>query len=142
MYLWIKAFHVISVISWMAVLFYLPRLFIYHTENKDNKEFVKVVKVMEYKLHKFIGIPAFWATIITGVLMLVLNPAVFKSGGWIHLKLTAAILMIGYYIHMSFVRKSLEKENYIYSSKFLRLYNEVPTILMIIIVIMAIVRPF
>ncbi len=142
MYLWIKAFHVISVISWMAVLFYLPRLFIYHTENKDNKEFVKVVKVMEYKLHKFIGIPAFWATIITGVLMLVLNPAVFKSGGWIHLKLTAAILMIGYYIHMSFVRKNLERENYIYSSKFLRFYNEIPTILMIIIVIMVIVRPF
>ena len=142
MYLWIKAFHVISVISWMAVLFYLPRLFIYHTENKDNKEFVKVIKVMEYKLHKFIGIPAFWATIITGVLMLALNPDIFKSGGWIHLKLTAALLMIGYYIHMSFVRKSLEKENYIYSSKFLRLYNEVPTILMIIIVIMAIVRPF
>ncbi len=142
MYLWIKAFHVISVISWMAVLFYLPRLFIYHTENKDNKEFVKVIKVMEYKLHKFIGIPAFWATIITGVLMLALNPDIFKSGGWIHLKLTAALLMIGYYIHMSFVRKSLEKENYIYSSKFLRLYNEIPTILMIIIVIMAVVRPF
>ena len=142
MYLWIKAFHVISVISWMAVLFYLPRLFIYHTENKDNKEFVKVVKVMEYKLHKFIGIPAFWATIITGVLMLVLNPYIFKSGGWIHLKLTAALLMIGYYIHMSFVRKNLERENYIYSSKFLRFYNEIPTILMIIIVIMVIVRPF
>lgn len=142
MYLWIKAIHVISIISWMAVLFYLPRLFIYHTENKDNKDFVKVVKVMEYKLHKFIGIPAFWGTLITGLLLLYLNPALFKTGGWIHLKLTAAVLLILYYIHLAVIRKNLEIENYKYSSKFLRFYNEVPTILMIIIVIMVIVRPF
>ncbi len=142
MYLWIKALHVISVISWMAVLFYLPRLFIYHVENKDKREFVSIVKVMEYKLHKFIGIPAFWGTVITGILMLFMNSDIFKSGGWIHLKLTMAVLLILYYIHLAFIRKNLEKENYIYSSKFLRIYNEVPTILMIIIVIMVIVRPF
>jgi len=142
MYLWIKALHVISVISWMAVLFYLPRLFIYHTENKEKENFVQVVKIMEYKLHKFIGIPAFWGSIITGILMLTLNPDIFKSGGWIHLKLTAAILMIAYYIHLSVIRKNLENNNYKYSSKFLRLYNEIPTLLMIVIVIMVVVRPF
>lgn len=141
MYLWIKALHVISVISWMAVLFYLPRLFIYHTENKNNKDFIKIVKVMQYKLHKFIGIPAFLATVITGILMIALNIDIFKSGGWIHFKLTAAILMIAYYLHLSVIRKNLENDNYKYSSRFLRLYNEIPTILMIIIVIMAIVRP-
>ncbi len=142
MYIWIKAFHVISVIAWMAVLFYLPRLFVYHVENKEKREFLEVVKVMEYKLHKFIGIPAFWATVLTGLTMIFLNPDIFKTGGWIHIKLTAAILLIAYYIHISVIRRKLEKDQCTKTGRFFRIYNEVPTILMIIIVIMAIVRPF
>ncbi len=142
MYLWIKAFHIISIISWMAVLFYLPRLFVYHVENWDKKEFVSVVKVMEYKLHKYIGIPAFWGTVLSGIALIAVNPEIFKSGGWIHLKLTLALLLIAYYIHLSIIRKKLENDQYYKSGKFFRIYNEVPTILMIIIVIMAIVRPF
>ncbi|WP_456381988.1 protoporphyrinogen oxidase HemJ [Persephonella sp.] len=142
MYLWIKALHVISVISWMAVLFYLPRLFVYHAENRDKKEFVSVVKVMEYKLHKYIGIPAFWGTVLTGLAMIGMNPEIFKSGGWIHLKLTAALLLIGYYIHLAIIRRKMENDQCHRSGKFFRIYNEVPTILMIIIVIMAVVRPF
>ncbi|HIE58985.1 MAG TPA: protoporphyrinogen oxidase HemJ [Persephonella sp.] len=142
MYLFIKALHIISVISWMAVLFYLPRLFVYHVENKDNKEFVKVVKVMEYKLHKFIGIPAFWGTLITGILMIALNPEIFKTGLWIHIKLTLALLLIAYYIHLSVLRKQLETDQCKKSGKFFRIYNEVPTILMILIVLLVILRPF
>jgi putative membrane protein len=142
MYIWIKAFHVISVIAWMAVLFYLPRLFVYHAENKNKQEFVSIIKVMEHKLFKYIGVPSFWATIITGLAMIGLNPEIFKTGGWIHLKLTAAILLIIYFIHLGIIRKKLEKDQCKMSGKFFRLYNEVPTILMIIIVIMAIVRPF
>ena len=142
MYLWLKAFHVISVISWMAVLFYLPRLFVYHAENRENKVFVKVVKVMEYKLHKFIGIASFWATVLSGLALLFLNPEIFKTGGWIHVKLTAAVLMIGYYIHTAIIRRRLENDQCDKSGRFFRMYNEIPTILMIIIVIMVIVRPF
>lgn len=142
MYLWIKAFHVISFVSWMAALFYLPRLFIYHVENKDNKEYVKVVKVMEYKLHKYIGVPALWATVITGLLMIFLNTELFKTGGWIHLKLTFAVLLVVYHFHLAKIRKNLENENYKYSSKFLRFYNEFPTVALIVIAIMAVVRPF
>jgi len=126
----------------MAVLFYLPRLFVYHVENKDNKEFVKVVKVMEYKLHKFIGIPAFWGTLITGILMIALNPEIFKTGLWIHIKLTLALLLIAYYIHLSVLRKQLETDQCKKSGKFFRIYNEVPTILMILIVLLVILRPF
>ena len=142
MYLWIKAFHIISVISWMAVLFYLPRLFVYHSENRDKKEFLQVVKIMEYKLHKYIGIPAFWGTVLTGLLMISLNPELFKSGGWIHLKLAAATLLIAYYIHLAIIRRKLENDQCNKSGKFFRFYNEIPTVLMIIIVVMAIVRPF
>ncbi len=87
MYLWIKAIHIIFMVSWMAVLFYLPRLFVYHAENKDNKEFVKIVKVMEKRLFYVIGIPAFVITLITGLSMIFMNPELFKSGGWLHAKL-------------------------------------------------------
>jgi putative membrane protein len=142
MYLWIKAFHIISVISWMAVLFYLPRLFVYHAENKDKKEFVSVVKIMEYKLYKYIGVPAFWGTILTGVGMIAMNPDIFKTGGWIHLKLTAALLLILYFFHLSVIRKRLEKDICEKSGKFFRMYNEIPTVLMIVIVIMAVAKPF
>ncbi len=142
MYLWLKAFHVISVISWMAVLFYLPRLFVYHVENKDKKEFVSVVKTMEYKLHKFIGIPAFWATVLSGLGLIFLNPEIFKTGGWIHVKLTAAVLLIIYYIYTAYLRRKLEKDLCDKSGKFFRIYNEIPTILMIVIVVMVIVKPF
>jgi len=142
LFLWVKAFHVIAVITFMAVVFYLPRLFVYHLENKDKKEFVEVVKVMEYKLHKFIGVPSFWGVLLTGLGMLFLNPQVFKSGGWIHLKVLLGLLMLAYYISLAFFRRKLEAGNCSKSAKFFRVYNEVPTILMIIIVILAIVRPF
>lgn len=142
MYIWLKAVHVISVIAWMAVLFYLPRLFVYHVENKDKKEFVNVVKIMEYKLHKYIGIPSFWATILTGLSLIFINPELFKTGGWLHAKLTVATLLILYYISLAYFRKKLEQDNCNKSSKFFRIYNEVPTVLMIIIVILVIVKPF
>ena len=76
-YNWILAFHVMSFTSWMAVLFYLPRLFIYHREHADNKAFGEVVKIQEYKLYAYIGVPAMWATILSGVVMLYLNPGIF-----------------------------------------------------------------
>ncbi|GAB6072685.1 protoporphyrinogen oxidase HemJ [Venenivibrio stagnispumantis] len=141
-YIWIKAIHIIFVISWMAVLFYLPRLFVYHAENKDNDGFVKVVKIMEKKLFYVIGIPAFVITLITGIAMIILNPELFKSGGWLHAKLTAVALLIGFFIHNEIVRRRFEKDLCNKSGKFFRIYNEIPTILMIIIVILVIVKPF
>ena len=89
-YNWILAFHVMSLISWMAVLFYLPRLFVYHTEHAGNAGFVEVVKIQEYKIYHYIGVPAMWATILSGGAMIALNPGLFQSGGWLHAKLTAA----------------------------------------------------
>ncbi len=142
MYLWVKALHIISFVSWMAVLFYLPRLFVYHAEQRENKDFIKVVKVMERRLYYGIGMPAFTLTLISGLWMIGLNPSIFQSGMWIHIKLTAVALLIAYYFHNGYVRKKLEKDECNKSGKFFRIYNEIPTILLIIIVIMAIVRPF
>jgi putative membrane protein len=141
-YSWILAFHVMSFVSWMAMLFYLPRLFIYHRENADTREFTKVVEVQEYKLFKYIGVPAMWATIITGALMLYLNSAIFSSGGWIHAKLLLIAFLIAYHISLNSIRKTLLENPHYKSSKYLRIYNEVPTLLMIFIVIMVVVKPF
>jgi len=141
-YSWILAFHVMSFVSWMAMLFYLPRLFIYHRENADTKDFTDVVEVQEYKLFKYIGVPAMWATIITGAVMLYLNSAIFSSGGWMHAKLLFIVFLIAYHISLNSIRKTLIENPHYKSSKYLRIYNEVPTLLMIFIVIMVVVKPF
>ncbi len=141
-YTWILAFHVMSFTSWMAMLFYQPRLYVYHSENADNEGFVEVVKIQEYKLLKYIGNPAMWATIISGATMLWLNPAIFKSGLWMHWKLLFVILLFGYHYTLEYHRKKLAQNPSYKPGKFYRFYNEVPTLLMIGIVIFVVVKPF
>lgn len=141
-YSWILAFHVMSFTSWMAVLFYLPRLFIYHRENADTKAFTDIVEIQEYKLYKYIGVPAMWASIITGAVMLYLNSAIFSSGGWMHAKLLFLAFLIAYHFSLESIRKTLISNPHYKSSKYLRIYNEVPTLLMIFIVIMVVIKPF
>ncbi len=141
-YDWIKWFHVVSLISWFAVLFYLPRLFVYHAENSDNSEFVKVVKIMEMKLYKYIGVPAFWATLISGIAMIALNPGLFQSGGWLHAKLTLMVFLIAFFFSMGYYRKQFLEDRCEKTGSFFRKYNEIPTILMLLIVAMVIVKPF
>ena len=137
----ILAFHVISFASWMAMLFYLPRLFVYHAENIDKQEFVGIIKVQEFKLYKYIGLPSMWATIFSGVALIYLVPTHFKTGAWLHIKLTALIFLIAYSFSLGHYVKKFAKDKCLKSGKFFRIYNEVPTILMIIIVIMVVVKP-
>ncbi len=140
-YNWILAFHVMSFISWMAALFYLPRLFVYHSENADNKGFVKVVEIQEYKLYKYIAVPAMWATIASGSLMLFLIPNYLKQG-WMISKLTFLSFLILYHFSLEYHRKKLLQNPKFKIGKFYRFYNEVPTLLMIGIVIFVVVKPF
>jgi len=141
-YTWILAFHVMSFTSWMAMLFYLPRLFIYHREHADNLAFAEVVKIQEYKLYAYIGVPAMWATLLSGGLMLYLNPGIFQSGSWIHVKLLFLTFLIAYSFSLNNIRKKLIDNPEYKSGKYFRFYNEVPTLLMIVIVIMVVVKPF
>ena len=124
------------------MLFYQPRLFVYHSENGDNEGFVKVVQRQEYILNKAIGTPAMWATIISGTTMLYLNTAIFQSGGWMHTKLFFLALLIAYHFSLENLRKKLIENPHYKSGKWFRFYNEVPTLLMIGIVIMVVVKPF
>ncbi len=143
MYQWTIWFHLISLISWFAVLFYLPRLFVYHVENADKPEFVEVVKVMEMKIYRYIGVPAFWATAISGTALAFMYPTnIFTTGGWFHVKLLFVAILIAYFYSMGFYRKKLLENDTYKSGKFFRVYNEGPTILMLIIVAMVVIKPF
>lgn len=140
LYLCIKALHIVAFSSWMAVLFYLPRLFVYHTENKDKADFVSVVKIQEDKLYYFIGTPAIVATILTGIAMIALNVDLFKSGGWFHLKLLFAFALIVYHWDCGRHLKNLKNDIYAKSGKFYRIYNEFPTICIFVIAFSAILK--
>lgn len=141
MYIWIKAFHVISFVSWFAVLFYLPRLFVYHAENKDKADFVEVVKIMQKKLFRIIGIPAFVCTISSGVGMIILQPLLLKAG-WLHAKISVVILLSVYFFHAGHMKNQLAEDKCEKSGKFFRIYNEIPTIFLILIVTLAVVKHF
>ena len=141
-YTWILAFHVMSFTSWMAMLFYLPRLFIYHREHSDNVAFAEVVQIQEYKLYTYIGVPAMWATLLSGAFMLYLNPGIFQSGGWMHVKLLFIAILVAYSFSLNSIRKKLIDNPEYKTGKYFRFYNEVPTLLMIVIVIMVVVKPF
>ncbi len=142
-YLWILTFHIMSVLSWMAMLFYQPRLYVYHTEHKNKPQFVEVVKIQEYKMYKYIGLPAMWATIISGLWMLYLRPDLLDiNNPWMYAKLFFAIILIAYSFSMEYFRVQLENENYERSGNFFRAYNEVPTLLSLLIVGYVITKTF
>ena len=140
MYNWVLWFHVISFISWFAVLFYLPRLFVYHAENIDNKGFVEVVKIQEMKLLKYIGVPSMWATILSGAYLA--YEIGFSGNGWLHAKISFVVLLVVYFFSMDKYRKEFLEDRCEKSGKFFRMYNEVPTILMLLIVAMVVFKPF
>ena len=140
-YSWILTFHVVSFMSWMAMLFYLPRLFVYHVENIDKKDFVEVVKIQEYKIYKYIGHPAMWATILSGLAMLYINN-VLLTQDWMYAKLFMLALLIAYSYSLEYYRKQLENNTCEKSGKFFRMYNEQPTMLAILIVGYVITKSF
>lgn len=141
-YLWIVIIHIMAMISWMAMLFYQPRLYVYHTEHKNKKDFVDVVKIQEYKMYKYIGIPAMWATVVSGIFMLYLRPDLLQGDGWMHAKILVVIILMAYSFSLEYYRKELEKGNYSKSGNFFRAYNEVPTVLSILIVGYVITKTF
>ncbi|MCX6061856.1 MAG: CopD family protein [Campylobacterales bacterium] len=146
-YNWVLWFHIISMVSWFAVLFYLPRLFVYHVENAGNAGFIEVVQIMEMKIYKYIGVPAFWATLISGTALIIMSTAhyginVFQMGGWMDAKLTLVTILTAYFFSLGHYRLKLQENSNYKSGKFFRMYNEVPTLLLIGIVALVIVKPF
>jgi len=141
-YLWIVTFHIMAVMSWMAMLFYQPRLYVYHTEQKNKPDFVEVVKIQEYKMYKYIGLPAMWAAVISGLWMLYLRPDLLQGDIWMYAKISVVIVLMAYSFSLEYYRVQLEREDYSKSGNFFRAYNEVPTVLSLLIVGYVVTKTF
>ena len=140
-YLWLKALHQISLIAWMAGMFYLPRLYAYHADAVKGSDKSETFKIMERRLLRIIINPAMIATFVFGLLMIAANPAVMQ-GGWIHVKLLLVGLMVVCHVLFARWRKVFDRDENKRPAKFYKIWNEVPTVLMIAIVILAVVKPF
>ena len=140
MYLWFKALHIMGVIAWMAGMLYLPRLFVYHAGAKLGSELSETFKTMERRLLNFIMVPAMTVTWIVGIVLLLQGQWI--GAGWLHAKLVAVVAMTvlhGLFAH--WVNEFRFDRNR-HSQKFYRIINEVPTALLIVIVVLAAVKPF
>ena len=139
-YTLIKALHLISVIAWVAGLLYLPRLYVYHAENVEESILNKTFKTMERRLMLFIMNPAMIASFVFGIWMIALVPELLEDG-WMQAKVFLLVAMTGYHGALARWRRFFAKDENNLTPKFYRLINEVPTALMILIVILAIVKP-
>lgn len=140
LYPWIKALHVIAVISWMAGMLYLPRLFVYHAEAEIGSDKAETFKVMERRLLRAIINPAMIATWILG-LWLAWRGFQF-SGGWLHAKLGLVVALSGVHGYLSASVRRFAQDQNVKASRHWRIVNEIPTVLMILIVILVVVKPF
>lgn len=139
--LWLKAFHLIAVICWFAALFYLPRLFVYHAMSED-KISQERFKIMERKLYNGIMTPSAIATVVLGVTMVYLNLDYYKTAQWLKWKMVLVLLLAAYHIACGhFLRQFAEDAN-TRSHVFFRVFNELPVLLLIGIVLLAVLRPF
>ncbi len=139
---WIKALHVIAVLAWMAGMFYLPRLYVYHADATAGSELSETLKLMERRLLRAIITPAMIIAWILGGLLLATPGLIEWSDGWIHVKLVAVVALStlhGFYARWG---KDFAADRNRRSARFYRIANEVPSVLVIVIVVMVVVRPF
>ena len=140
-YLLFKSLHLIAVISWMAGLLYLPRIFVYHVENIKNENSSSIFKIMERKLYFYIMTPAMVLTWIFGLILISFLGFEALSTSWIKLKLLLVVLLTLYHFYLSRLLSDFKLDQNTKSSKFFRIINEVPTILLILIVFVVIFKP-
>ena len=139
-YLFFKSLHLISVISWMAGLLYLPRIFVYHSEAKDDSQ-KSVFKTMERKLYNYIMMPAMLISWLFGVLLIHnLGFSVF-SELWMQIKIISVIILTTYHFTLAKYLNDFAIDNNHKSTKFFRIYNEIPTIILIVVIFVAIFKP-
>jgi putative membrane protein len=138
--LWLKAFHIIAVICWFAGLFYLPRLMVYHVTAKDkisNDRF----KIMERRLYYGIMWPSAILTTVFGIGLICFNSSYYLQVSWMHLKLALVFILWVYHLYLGHCRKNFLGESNKRSEKFYRILNEIPTILLVGIIILVVVKP-
>ena len=140
-YLLFKSLHLIAAFSWMAGLLYLPRIFVYHVENKEKKEATNTFEVMEKRLFFYIMRPAMIFTWIFGLILIYLNGIEIFSQLWIQIKIVLVVLLSVYNDYLGKCLRSLKNNTNTRSSKFFRIINEIPTIILIFIIFIVIFKP-
>ena len=140
-YLLFKSLHLVAVISWMAGLLYLPRIFVYHSENKEKQEVTAIFEVMEKKLFYYIMCPAMIFTWILGLVLIYLNGLEIFSQLWMQIKIILVVLLSVYNDYLGKCLLSLKNNTNTKSSKFFRIINEIPTVILIFIVFLVIFKP-
>ena len=140
-YLFFKSLHLIAVISWMVGLLYLPRIFVYHVENSEKKEATEIFEVMEKRLYFYIMRPAMILSWFFGIILIYINGIEIFSQLWMHIKLGLVVLLTIYHEYLGVCLRSLKLKNNTKTSKFFRVINEVPTIILIFIIFIVIFKP-
>ena len=140
-YLLFKSLHLIAVISWMAGLLYLPRIFVYHVENKDKKEATDIFEVMENRLFFYIMRPAMILTWIFGLILVYLNGIEIFSQLWMQIKIVLVILLSCYKDYLGKCLVSLKNNSNTRSAKFFRIINEIPAVMLIFVIFLVIFKP-
>ncbi len=141
LYLWIKTIHIIAIISWMVGLLYLPRLYVYHSTARKNSRQDHTFRLMEKRLLKRIMTPAMITAILAGLTLIALNPQLLTQI-WLQIKIALVLALIGIHGKFSVMRKTFINGTAKKSQNYYRIWNEVPTALMVCIIILVIVRPF
>ena len=141
LYFFLKSLHLIAVISWMVGLLYLPRIFVYHVENYEKKEATEIFKIMEKKLYFYIMFPAMILSWVFGLILISLIDFSSLAFLWLQLKLILVLLLSFYHFYLGSCLKDLRIDKNTKSSKFFRIINEIPTILLIIIIFIVIYKP-
>lgn len=137
-YLILKSLHLISMVAWFAGLFYLPRLFVYHVEHPAA---APTLTIMEHKLARYIMLPAAVATFVFGLAMVLVSPEIMQMG-WLHAKLGLVLLLVAYHASLELFRTDFATGRNTKSGKFFRMYNEVPTLILIAVIFLAVLKPF
>ena len=140
LYLWIKAFHIVAVVAWMAGMLYLPRLFVYHAMQAPGSEASETFKIMERRLLRFIMNPAMIVSFVLGGWLIMLNPGLLEQS-WMQYKILALVIMTGVHASLSRWRRFFAIDKNTFSPRFFKIINEIPTGLMIIIVLLAVLKP-
>jgi putative membrane protein len=141
LFLWLKALHIVSMVCWFAGLFYLPRLFVYHSMSEDAASRERFC-IMERKLYRGIMGPAMIATLAFGIWLISLNPSGYFSQAWMHVKLTLVVLLIGYHHVCGAQVKRFARGEKGRSHVYYRWFNEIPVLILLAIVILVVVKPF
>ena len=140
-YLVLKALHLISVVTWFAGIFYLPRLFVYHSTAEDQVSKDRFV-IMETKLYRLIMNPSMIITLVLGIWMLSLNWAVYSSQVWIWVKIVLIVALVGYHHYCLGIIKAFTRGEVRHSEKFFRIFNEIPVLILVSVIFLAVLKPF